>query len=100
MISILQTQIFSFSHLLMIIFLFSFYILSTIIWPIILKKFHSIKNYSGIQRIHTGEVPRLGGLISFLGLCIFCLFNENEAVNIVFLENILLSALPLIIVSL
>jgi UDP-GlcNAc:undecaprenyl-phosphate GlcNAc-1-phosphate transferase len=55
-------------------------------------------HYQGKQRVHQGEIPRLGGLIFFLFLVIFSFFLSN----LEFAKNLqisLLSLLPMILVT-
>lgn len=53
------------------------------------------ENYTGIQKIHTGSIPRLGGLISYASLFIFSFLNSQSI-----LIKFLILLLPLVIISL
>jgi UDP-GlcNAc:undecaprenyl-phosphate/decaprenyl-phosphate GlcNAc-1-phosphate transferase len=59
--------------------------------------FFKLKTYNNIQRVHKYEVSRLGGLVIYFYLWILYLFGFVES-NLFF--NILLSALPIIFISL
>jgi UDP-N-acetylmuramyl pentapeptide phosphotransferase/UDP-N-acetylglucosamine-1-phosphate transferase len=58
---------FSIAILLIIQFLVYFYLKD--------KRFLS---YNAVQKIHDGEIPRIGGLIFFIGLLFLIFFNFNE----------------------
>ena len=60
-------MIFSIATLLIIQFLVYFYLKN--------KKFLS---YDAVQKIHDGEIPRIGGLIFFIGFLFLIFFNFNE----------------------
>lgn len=68
-------------------------------WPRLMKKISSIKNYSGVQRVHEGEVPRLGGFVIFAGLFFYWLFSDNKE-NMSFINSFLLACIPLFLISL
>lgn len=55
-----------------------------------------ISEYQGIQRVHEGEVQRIGGLIIFLIFSIFTLFSKSDS-NIF---NILVVFSPLFLITL
>jgi UDP-N-acetylmuramyl pentapeptide phosphotransferase/UDP-N-acetylglucosamine-1-phosphate transferase len=75
---------------LLILFIFTPYLFSYFIKKKILK------NYISIQRSHNDEIARFGGLIIFL----FIFFLNLFELKIKFINQILISSLPLIIVSL
>lgn len=79
------------------IIIFCFYTLIIIFWPYLFNKLNLFRHYQGIQRIHEGEVPRLGGLISFFGLCIYMNMIETKDS---YLNALCISTLPLILISL
>jgi UDP-GlcNAc:undecaprenyl-phosphate GlcNAc-1-phosphate transferase len=83
--------------LISIVLMICIYIITIILWPSIMSKFQ-LKNYQGVQRVHFGEVPRVGGIISLLGLCFYYLISSNERA-MSFIEAALFSALPLALIS-
>ena len=52
-----------------------------------------IKKYQTLQKIHQGDVPRLGGVSVALGLIIFTYLNQNT-IYFDFLFKISLAAIP------
>lgn len=54
--------------------------------------------YDAIQKIHEGNIPRFGGLLSILGLGIIYFLSNPEYTKLIFI--ILLSSIPLIVISL
>ena len=81
-----------------VIFFFVLYYFTLKVWSNnqswTLKTFH----YTGKQRVHEGETPRLGGLIIYLFLVIFSFFLSN----LVFAKNLQISLLclaPMMIVT-
>lgn len=64
------------------------------IWPLFLK-FLNLRKYDALQRVHDGEVARLGGISIYFSL--FFIFSINDEYNIL---NILYCCLPLVIVTL
>jgi UDP-N-acetylmuramyl pentapeptide phosphotransferase/UDP-N-acetylglucosamine-1-phosphate transferase len=58
-----------------------------------------IKKYQTLQKIHQGDVPRLGGVAVALGLIIFTYLNQNT-IYFDFLFKISLAAIPFFLVSL
>ena len=77
MINVLLNQIHQSSLLISIIVMFLLNASLSFFWPLILNKIKPLKSYDGIQRVHEGEVPRLGGLVSYLGLLIYWLLCQN-----------------------
>lgn len=76
-------------------FLSIIFILFSFNWEIFFKLF-KLKKYSNSQRFHANEVPRIGGILIYLFLCIiFWMEKTNE----VLLFNILLSSSLIIIVG-
>lgn len=58
-----------------------------------------LKNYQGIQRVHEGEIPRLGGVVIYIGLCVYWLLCQHGQA-MPFVQCLLISSLPLIFISL
>lgn len=77
----------------------SLYFLITLNWNKFIKNSLLERKYDGIQRLHEGEVPRLGGFVFILSLIIFYLAS-SELQNLLFLEAILLSSIPIIFIGL
>lgn len=75
----------------------SMYIITIILWPKIISKF-GLKKYQGVQRIHLGEVPRIGGLISVIGIFLYWMMCADGKV-MPFVETLLISSLPLVMIS-
>lgn len=61
-----------------------------------ISMFLKLVKYSNVQRVHNGEVSRLGGLLIYFYL--FCIYFLNY-INQQFIFNILISALPFVFVS-
>jgi UDP-GlcNAc:undecaprenyl-phosphate GlcNAc-1-phosphate transferase len=78
--------------------MFSLYTFAIFFWAQIMLKF-KVKNYHALQRVHEGEVPRIGGLISFVGFIFYYSFCSNDGV-VTFLESVLISFIPLLVISL
>lgn len=85
------------SLLISVILMICMYIIAVNFWHNIMSKF-KLKNYQGIQRIHMGEVPRVGGLISIIGIFIYWLLCIGGKA-IPFIEALLLSSIPLAVIS-
>ena len=43
-----------------------------------LKKRFSFDKYEAVQKIHEGEIPRIGGLIFFIGFIILLVLNKTN----------------------
>ena len=54
--------------------------------------------YSGAQRVHEGEVPRIGGVLIFITLILFSYLNSDPSLSYP-LNLILLSVLPMMVVT-
>ena len=54
--------------------------------------------YSGEQRVHEGEVPRVGGLLIYITLILFSFLTSNPSLSQP-LQLILLSVLPMMVVT-
>lgn len=78
------------------LFLIFIYLFLIFFWKISNKNF--FKKYNSIQRIHDGEIPRLGGVISFLSItfCVFVNHDNNEILS----KILLISFIPIFVVSL
>jgi len=56
------------------------------------------KNYIAVQRVHDGEISRLGGFGIYISLWVYVMcFQNNQATS--FLEILLVSTLPMIFIS-
>ena len=73
-------------------FILSFY------WQSIRHKFKFLKSYQAIQRVHQGEVSRLGGVIAFLGLATYVLLGSN-GIGMPYIFAIICSSIPLLIIT-
>lgn len=80
-----------------ILVMLSLYAVTIYFWSEVRERFH-IKNYRGVQRAHEGEVPRIGGLISFIGLIIYG-FLWQHAQSLTFINTVLVSSIPTLVVS-
>jgi UDP-GlcNAc:undecaprenyl-phosphate GlcNAc-1-phosphate transferase len=58
-----------------------------------------LKQYLGMQRIHEGEIPRLGGLVIYAGLIVYFLLEFRHQ-KLIFIGCVLISSLPLFLVAL
>lgn len=77
-----------------ILVFFLLYFLISIIWRNNENWLLKTINYSGLQRVHEGETPRIGGLIFYLTLFIFSLYvNNPKLAN--YLQLTILCTLPM-----
>lgn len=67
-------------------------------WPQWHRSKSFLKNYQGVQRVHEGEVPRLGGLVIYIGLWVYWLLCQHGQA-MPFIQCLLISSLPLIFIS-
>lgn len=65
-------------------------------WEKLLIKINWLKKYKKIQRIHEGEVPRLGGVIIYIGIFFYWLINEKIASY--YIDILLISIFPLFLI--
>ena len=73
------------------------YLISIIFWPTFMSKF-GLKKYQGVQRVHVGEVPRIGGLISVFGIVLYWMMcSHNNAMH--FLDALIVSSIPIVMTS-
>ena len=86
-----------FNFLLAIIVFFIFLYLFNKFWNLYLEKSYFYTGYDSIQRAHLKEVPRFGGLLAFIFIFSYFLFNGISSDNFIF--YILLSSFPLVVVS-
>jgi len=98
MINVFINQIHQFSLIISIIVMLALSALFSFFWPQIQTKFNFLKPYHAVQKVHEGEVPRLGGLISYLGLMTYWLLC-HDGVSMPFIKAILLSSVPLLLIS-
>jgi len=68
-------------------------------WNYIFQNISWLKKYNATQRVHDGEVPRLGGLVIILGLIMFLIFSQGHTDN-KFLFTLLISCIPLYVIGL
>jgi len=86
----------NFYPILIMLFLYAYI---SIGWDSIFQKISWLKKYSATQRVHEGEVPRLGGLILIIGLFSFLIFSQGHTDN-KFLYTLLVTSTPLYIIGL
>ena len=67
-------------------------------WPQWQKHKSFFKNYQGVQRVHEGEIPRLGGLVIYIGVWVYWLLCQHDQ-EMPFIQCLLISSLPLIFIS-
>ena len=77
------------------IVLFFVFLLVSFLWQPLFNIFN-LKQYKSVQRVHLGEVPRLGGLIFYI---FFWVVWFLEVIQYPIYFNILISALPFFVVS-
>jgi len=99
MIDSVLIRLLSLNTFISVILMIVFNVVVILMWPKILK-LSFFKKYKGIQRIHDGEVSRLGGLISFFGLSMLLLSIDHNSFAFSFFEIALISALPIALISL
>ena len=99
MIKHIFSELFQTSLLISLFFMTFLYIVIISQWNKWLQKLKFIKSYQGIQRAHEGEIPRMGGLVTYIGLFICCSLYQNDQV-MQFMQCILISSIPLMILSL
>ena len=97
MIDLFLSEFKQWSLLISMIAMICIYIITIIFWPTLMTKF-GLKKYQAVQRVHVGEVPRVGGLISVIGIFLYwtmCTYGKA----IPFVEALLISSIPLVIIS-
>jgi UDP-GlcNAc:undecaprenyl-phosphate GlcNAc-1-phosphate transferase len=97
MIDVLFEEFKQLSFIFSALLMFCMYYITITFWPIFMSKLR-LKKYDGIQRIHDGEVPRIGGLISVVGIFIYYLMNSNRN-SLPYLDALFISSIPLLIIS-
>jgi len=80
-----------------IIFFVLFFLYKFLFKQIALLNVHSMY-YSGEQRVHEGEIPRVGGLLIYIILILFSFFSSDPSFSQK-LQLMLLSVLPMMIVT-
>ena len=98
MTDIFLTEINKLSLILSITTMFILNAVFSFFWPQIHANIRFFKPYKAVQKVHEGEVSRLGGLISYLGLMIYWLLC-HDSISMPFIEAILLSIIPLLLIS-
>ena len=68
-------------------------------WDNIFQNISWLKKYRATQRVHDGEVPRLGGLVLIIGLFLFLFFSQGHTDN-KFLFTLLVTCIPLYLIGL
>ena len=68
-------------------------------WKDIFKSNSWLINYNAVQRLHEGEIPRLGGFVSIIGFIFYWFFSDFSPAESL-IGSILLSSIPLIIIGL
>lgn len=97
MIDIFLAEFKQWSLLISMIAMICMYIITIIFWPTLMSKF-GLKKYQAVQRVHVGEVPRVGGLISVIGIFLYwTMCTHGKAMP--FVEALLISSIPLVIIS-
>jgi UDP-N-acetylmuramyl pentapeptide phosphotransferase/UDP-N-acetylglucosamine-1-phosphate transferase len=96
MINVFINQIHQLSLIISIIVMLALSVLFSFCWPQIQAKVNFLKEYGAVQKIHEGEVSRLGGLITYLGLMTYWLLCCHDGISMPFIEAILLSSVPFI----
>ena len=97
MIDIFVLEFKQWSLLISMIAMICIYIITINFWPTLISKF-GLKKYQGVQRVHEGEVPRVGGLISVIGIFLYwTMCSQGSAMP--FIEALLISSIPLVIIS-
>jgi len=86
----------TFTSSLLITFIFSLFLFSLIIfsWRFLNKK-QIIKKYEATQRVHQGEIPRLGGLVIYFSFWFYLLINDEKSLANQVLFEILISIIPI-----
>lgn len=98
MINLLVSEFTNYRFFFTVLFMLSIYLLIITNW-LNIKSFLQLKNYDAVQRVHMGEVPRFGGLISWLGILIYCFLSwAQHDMNLIFC--ILVTSIPLCSVAL
>jgi len=92
-------EYYSISFLFKILFLTVLLIVFSFCWQSLYMKFNIFKNYNSVQRIHFGEIPRLGGFFVLLYIFISCYVPKYEFYNS-FLSSLLISFIPIALFSL
>ena len=80
------------------IIFFALYFLFNFLWKISSSNNINSIEYSGEQRVHEGEVARVGGLLIYIFLILFSFLTSNPLLSQP-LQLILLCALPMMIVT-
>ena len=76
--------------------LFAIYLALSLFWKNIIS-FFSLKQYNQAQRVHKGEVPRLGGVVIYIFLFVLVITGSLQSS---FISTVLVSSSPLILISL
>ncbi|MDC6486950.1 MraY family glycosyltransferase [Methylophilaceae bacterium] len=98
MIEVLITQFLQASLLVSTGVMIALYVVIITQWPRWQRSKSFLKNYQGVQRVHEGEVPRLGGLVIYIGLWVYWLLCQHGKA-MPFIQCLLISSLPLIFIS-
>jgi UDP-N-acetylmuramyl pentapeptide phosphotransferase/UDP-N-acetylglucosamine-1-phosphate transferase len=77
MIEIFVNQLTQTSLLVSVGVMIALYVVIITQWPRWQHSKPFLKNYQGVQRVHEGEVPRLGGLVIYTGLWVYWLLCQD-----------------------
>ena len=98
MIEVLITQLSQTSLLVSVGVMIALYGVIITQWPRWQQSKSFLKNYQGVQRVHEGEIPRLGGLVIYIGLWVYWLLCQHSQ-TMPFIQCLLISSLPLMFIS-
>ena len=80
-----------------IVFFVSFFLFKSLWKKLVLLNINSLQ-YSGEQRVHEGEIPRIGGVLIYITLILFSFYTSDPSLSHL-LNLILLSVLPMMVVT-
>jgi UDP-GlcNAc:undecaprenyl-phosphate GlcNAc-1-phosphate transferase len=98
MLNAFLDQIHQTSLIIAILFMIALYCIFSFYWQPYYHKFKFLKSYQGIQRVHQGEVSRLGGVVAYVGLATYYLFCSN-GIGMLYIFAIICSSMPLLIIT-
>jgi UDP-GlcNAc:undecaprenyl-phosphate GlcNAc-1-phosphate transferase len=86
------------SQIIAILLMFGLYAFFSFYWESLVSLRMNLKKYHGIQRVHEGEVSRLGGLVAYCGLATYWILCE-DGIGMPYIYAIITSSIPLLIIS-
>ena len=86
------------SQIIAILLMFGLYAFFSFYWESLVYLRMNLKKYHGIQRIHEGEVSRLGGVVAYCGLATYWILCEH-GIGMPYIYAIITSSIPLLIIS-